>query len=174
MENSTKVILKNEENLSGIGGWLLFFCIVITIFNPLRTAYQLIEEYAAIEGLTADFPFLNDLVYTETVFSVLLALISIFVGIKIWSVNKTKITIVSVRMWLAILFAALIAIPLILEFIIYATFNQNGYLYTFSWLTILGNAIYAIIWWQYFKRSVRVKNTFSENAQSNDKLSSEE
>jgi hypothetical protein len=71
-EQEPRFPLARRPELKGIGGWLLFFCVSLTVLSPLMTLARLSNSRFAVGSL-------SDLA---------LVAISVLTGVMLWSVNQ--------------------------------------------------------------------------------------
>src|SRR5947208_3558236 len=82
--------IADDSQLKGVGGWLLFFCILRTIFGPLSVFYSL--HYGA--GL------MEILALLEGVFGLV-------VGIHVWSLTESAFFLLTIYFSTALLLGSL-------------------------------------------------------------------
>ena len=132
-----------QSSLRGVGGWLLFFCVMCTIVAPAR-------EITHIRGSNGTF--LN-------LFALLYAGLQGFVGLSVWLVAKKALQYLKilffVRTCLAISFILLSLVPLSNSEVP----GDSESLLIAGFGTIVNSAI----WWSYFRKSRRVRQTFGTN-----------
>ena len=58
-----------EARYQGVRGWLLFFCIVLTVLNPLLTGASLITGFGISREALKDYPGLLVMIIIDTVLS---------------------------------------------------------------------------------------------------------
>jgi hypothetical protein len=132
------------SGFNGVRGWLLFYCISITVIGPLF----LLAEVAESKNVPS------------IAFGLALAVLSIYTGVGLWK-RKT-----SALRWLKVYFLvnlALAALCLAASIIL-----RKGYLerdLSINPLVDVSLRIVSsvIIWWAYFKKSKRVKATYGRN-----------
>jgi len=146
----------------GVGGWLLFFCVGLTILAPVFSAYQIITGWSAFED--TDPAFRMVIVFEDTA-SVLLVAFGVYVGANIWkgSVSGKKLARQFLVVWLLGTFSYEIIV-----FLMLAHLNSNGQLTSEAFVragtSMFGiffrSSVYFTVWWQYFNKSKRVQNTY--------------
>jgi len=134
-----------QSSLRGVGGWLLFFCVACTIIAPLK-------EIAQIRDLDSGNKFSILLVF-------LFAGIESFVGLSVWRVAQEALQYLKifflVRTGLAVLAILAGAITLSGS----EALGESESLFIAGFGTIINTAI----WWSYFRKSRRVRETFGTN-----------
>ena len=130
---------------SGIGGWLLYYCIALTILNPIYFLIQLFVSYFTttdlVGSLVETFLILGQITYF------------LIIGIRLWqrkekAVRQTKI------------FLMVIGLLSILELVYVSISSSASQADASNIQADLKAIISSVIWFIYFSRSKRVKNTF--------------
>lgn len=125
--------------LRGVGGWLLFFCVVTTIITPL---------VSMVEAVNSNDPIV---ILTEVAFTIL----ALCTGLSLWRVRPHALR------WVR---AYLIAGPCLSMIAVYALQGQATYTtYEPTSNPVVAAVIFVVTWWQYFRKSKRVKATFGRN-----------
>ncbi len=128
------------EKLRGVGGWLLVFCIVVTIIHPL------INLAEAVATPQPGVIFLD----------LLLSAAAVTTGVSVWSKQSWAFTMVKAYFITMIVVAVLIFIG--------AATETNSQVQIDSFVTGIRVLVWVGIWWSYFRRSKRVLATFGRNA----------
>ncbi len=144
------------EGPRGIGGWLVFFCISLTILRPLWWIVQINYAWTNAQPVLDRFPALKTAVFLETAGSAAIVLYSFIIGCLIWNgvpygkrIAKQFLLIQLVAVVIVEVVTVGLMPPVTVNAVIAAMIPN-----------LLGVAIYTLIWWLYFKRSVRVRNTY--------------
>jgi len=145
-----------ETGPRGVGGWLLFFCVGLTILQPGLFALTTVGGFAALSQQRGG---ISALLYWDTAIMVVFVAVSAVVGARIWAGSPQGRTLA-----LRLLYARL---PYLL------VCNVAG-LFLFAepaWLSnptlvgafvgnLLREVLYLAVWVGYFKKSKRVRNTY--------------
>jgi hypothetical protein len=129
---------------SGVGGWLLLFCVILTILAPLpmlmraSTGWRFIPRY---------------------LFDDLRLLYGIVVGGALWA--KQPISLMLLRIYFII--AAAAAVLGVLNLIATALRIHMSLLRMPGFTPVLEYVGITLLWFAYFRRSVRVRNTYGSN-----------
>lgn len=128
-----------------VRGWLLFFCIALTVLSPLMN----LSEASNSSQL---FP---------KVFAIVFAIFEVFVGVSVWRVSPKAFR--NLRLYFGVLLCSgLLSLIAGLYFNLRSTptrANVGHHLLLAGVGTLLGCAT----WWLYFNRSKRVRETFGRN-----------
>jgi zinc-ribbon domain len=119
-----------HPELIGVGGWLKWFCFVVTILSPL----------IVVAGAFSDFT-------GYSLFDLGLAAYSIYTGVNVWNVSPRALRFVKVLLIIHFCLGALIIIG---NLGTPAANDPAGSRMLIS----------SIVWFSYFKKSKRVKATF--------------
>jgi hypothetical protein len=137
-----------QEDLAGVWGWLLFFCVILTVIRPLLLA---------IDGFGGPW-YLILLEWLGAVFGVV-------VGISLWSRAEYALKLLRFYFGVAFAFGLLGLIASAIAFVIQGLKTETsgfvgsmgGFLLALARLTILA------LWFIYFRTSQRVKSTYGAN-----------
>jgi hypothetical protein len=140
----------------GIGGWLLLFCVVLTIITPLLSASQIISAHAKAEVMT---PSAKIAAIIESILAGSLHLYGFITGCIVWSGNKRG-NIYAKRFLL---------INLIGFFVVATTvallFDSPDVRHRVIGSYIIlapKEVIFFTVWWLYFAKSKRIKYLYEE------------
>ncbi|HWG39836.1 MAG TPA: DUF2569 family protein [Candidatus Acidoferrales bacterium] len=127
-----------RPDLKGVGGWLMFFCISLTLLSPLFMAARVWGDGMGLVSMI-------DIAVTA---------FGMVVGIMLWNVHPRAFLL----LWI---YFGLLAFFLVLgiagSFVGSEEQNPNQFVLLFRGL------IYVIVWFSYFKKSDRVQATFGRN-----------
>lgn len=139
-------------NPSGVQGWLLVYCILLTTLSPLLIMFQIFATMtvSAFRHMPDSFLLLD----------ALRVFYGVVVGVFLWA--KKPIALVLLRIY----FAA-VAVMLVLNTLRQIEFFMrihSSQLYLSGRFTVIGMLMgYTVLWFVYFKKSVRVRNTYGAN-----------
>ena len=77
----------------GVGGWLLIFCLSLTVFSPLFTIVSGVSNYRDVSPYFDQFPGLMNVTIIDRVLATGLTIFSIYVGIWLWKVRSGSVKI---------------------------------------------------------------------------------
>ena len=149
--NSEKTNL--SDKLVGVSGWLLFFCVSLTILGPLEILYPLLR--ALISGgtslLSTNIP--NNIFTPSAIFKF------VTYGVTIYGI------VVGIRLWLtkphALREAKIFLIIVLGRNILYFAFSIASGVGLRQVLVVAIREIFSfVVWWIYLRKSIRVKNTY--------------
>lgn len=157
--------IPNAE-LTGVNGWLLFFCIILTLLVPLQVLIGIINFKASFELWDHFTSESSENVYLPVRLQMIvmagLAVWGLFTGIGLWrraagAVQRVR-TFLKMNMILSILASLM---PLFFLKIKSGSWDQIFGILSFG---AVSNIVYFIIWNSYFAKSKRVANTYGEAA----------
>jgi len=142
-----------EENpkYKGIGGWLLLFCIVLTIITPILSVSQIISGHVNAGGMT---PAVKTATIIESVGAVLLHFYGFVTGCIVWSGNKNGA--VYAKRFLIINIIGFFAIATSVALLFDSPEARHKAIGSYI-LLIPKEIAFFTIWWFYFKYSKRIK-----------------
>lgn len=145
----------------GVGGWLVFFCIGLTILSPLLVLGQMVSTWKASEGAFGEFPEIKTAMLWENFGSIMLLIYGFIVGCIIWSGNPQGRSIA--RQFLLIRLFGFIGIELS-TLLMMSGLPSNIVAGGVRGVggAVFNAGIYFLVWWSYFKKSKRVKNTYGD------------
>jgi len=76
-----------EPRYKGVGGWLLLFCLGLTVFNPLMTLGTLAAQYIEVSKYFDRFPGLLVITVIDSLLCVGLMAFGVYVGTGLWSIR---------------------------------------------------------------------------------------
>jgi Protein of unknown function (DUF2569) len=137
-ERETIMPPARQPSLRGVGGWLLFYCILLTVVAPL---------YVLIWAWNIGFE-------TESIVIIAWAAFGLVVGMMVWNVHRHAFVLLWIYFGLTILIFALAIVGVVLADE-KADVNEG--------IRLFRSLVYTIGWFIYFKQSDRVQATFGRN-----------
>lgn len=167
LTNSTQatyasVIKSPQSGPMVVGGWLVFFCVCLTMLCPLFTLGQIASEFTAqTEPVFAAFPSLKSICVFEDIGSVILVVYGVVVGFVVWNGNPHGREIA--RRFLLTRLCGIVGIELIVLFLMRDLPHEllSGGLGGVA-VTLIREVLFFAIWWSYFMKSKRVRNTYGD------------
>jgi hypothetical protein len=143
----------------GVGGWLVFFCVGLTILGPLFSLGQMVTAWEDSQAGFSSFPSIKTAVIWENFGSALLLIYSFVVGCIVWSGSPNgksvakKYLVIRLFGFIGVEFIAILLMGDLPSEVLAAGIGG-----------VFGAGItevfYFLIWWFYFKKSKRVRNTY--------------
>jgi len=153
-----------------IGGWLFFFCFLITVSIPLGVIYKVIFSYIKSHIYFHQYPGLEIVFYIDSCLSVALAVLSIRAGIAMIRIKPNAVQ--NAKNFLLIYLAYTVIVSL-LPFLSGLPKETNIAMVP----TIISSAckylFYSGIWFWYLNVSKRVRETYKTFTFTDDSLPSE-
>ncbi len=149
-----------KPEVSGVGGWLAFFCVGLTVLAPLSTLPDLLKwREVASSGALESYPALGYICAVDVIVTGGLLLYGFAIGCMIWAGNpngrRLARQFLLVRLFGSVLHAG--SIPLMAHDL--PPTVRDAFLAELP-KTLLGSVIWFVIWWLYFRASKRVRNTY--------------
>jgi hypothetical protein len=141
----------------GVGGWLLFFCISLTVLGPLATLAAFIMVYKEVSQLFNQFPGLLLVTYIDVFLSLSLMALSVYAGIGLW--RKRPGAVLMAKRYL-FCFLGYQAIATILPFMAGLPPAANEAMYADVGKDLFRAVLYFAIWYSYLNKSQRVQATY--------------
>ncbi|HKF55307.1 MAG TPA: DUF2569 family protein, partial [Blastocatellia bacterium] len=143
----------------GVKGWLLFFCISLTILSPLITLGNLASGCSAASRVADRLPALMTATGIDSVLAVLVMALGIFAGVSLWTVRPNAVPVA--KLYLIVL--PVYAVFEIALFLAILPPRVSDALTSRGTISVLRSLCYAGLWFAYLSRSKRVKATYFES-----------
>lgn len=139
----------NAPSYKGVGGWLLFLCITLTMLNPLFTLLGIFIGFQLIEGRVYESDF-KPYLYFDAALSLTFAGYGVYAGISLWSLRPNAVTVAKIYLIVRSFYALAIAVLLLTAGVPVSLGSVS-----------LGISICGL-WLNYLTRSERVKATYEQ------------
>ena len=139
------VTIPQNLGLSGIGGWLLLYCIGLSILTPLL----------GLAELSVLLHFRN----YEYSLEILRVLYGTVVGVFLWM--KRPIALFLLRIYFIVIAASLLLF--LLRVVALALRTHTSIALARGFTQVLVQTGFSILWFVYFRKSERVRNTYGAN-----------
>jgi hypothetical protein len=146
-----------EPKFKEVGGWLLFFCLTLTVFSPLSTIITLVSAYSGSSRVADRFPGLMVVTDIDMFLSFGLMAFSVYAGVSLWRVMPAAVRTAK-RYLLCLLAYAVVAT--ILPFMAGLPSYVNEAMIERVFIGAFRTVVYVAIWYAYLNNSTRVKATF--------------
>jgi hypothetical protein len=158
VEKSYLTIDQQKVGPVGVGGWLLFLCLTLTVISPLMTIVNLHSTYQELSPLFRPFPRLHTVTILDSILSVGIICFSIGAGAALWqrkpsAVRTTKRYLMTFLLYTVVanILPFMAGLPSQVNEAMISEVIKNGF-------RIL---VFFTVWNSYLNKSRRVKNTFS-------------
>jgi len=146
-----------EPRYKGVGGWLLLFCLGLTVFSPLITIGSFAASYSQSSRYFDRFPGLLVITVIDTFLSLGLMAFSIYAGVCLWRIRSGAVqTAKKYLLW----FLVYLAIAAVLPFMAGLPSTANDTLLAEAAKNTFRGFIYFAIWYSYLNKSKRVRATY--------------
>jgi hypothetical protein len=150
-----------QIELKGVSGWLFLLCVNLTILDPFANLLNLAIGTHFGRQYFDQQPALQKLMIMNGVFSIGLAVFSVYAGISLWRVLPNAVTTAKKYLGSAFIYSLL---SLFLPYLIGISQEFQKEVGATNLLNSFVTAVYLYAWYQYLKRSKRVKATYPELA----------
>jgi len=147
-----------QSELKGVGGWLFLLCINLTILDPFANLLNLAVGTHLGRPHFDQNPAMQRLLLINGVCSIGLAVFSIYAGMSLWRVLPNAVS--TARKYLGAAFLYTI-VSLFLPHLTGISEDISKEVGTTSLINSIVTAIYLYAWYQYLKRSRRVRATYN-------------
>jgi Protein of unknown function (DUF2569) len=158
VEKSSLTIDQQRVGPVGVGGWLLVFCLTLTVFSPLMTIVNLHSAYQEFNPLFRQFPGLLIVTVLDFMLSMGLMCFSISAGVALWQMKPSAVRTTK-RYLMTFLLCTVIAS--ILPFMAGLPSQVNEAMISEVIKNGFRVLVFFMVWYTYLNKSRRVKNTFS-------------
>lgn len=138
-----------------VTGWLLFFCLILTLIYPTTTLYQVfVHTLPSLIG--AHPPAFIFLLSAYCVVFTGLAVFSFIAGLKLWLVKPGAVGFARIWLWT----------NLVTNFVYFALWltiakpHQSAILAEMGWFHVVGPIPFFALWYLYLEHSKRVRATY--------------
>ncbi len=146
-----------QHRYYGVGGWLLLFCVGLTILGPLRNFATIGQTMEAVRLVGGRFPGFATIAYIEIALILVMIAFSLYAGISLWMIRPKAVTI-------AKFYLGFVVIVSIIDFILVSSIDLPGAAQSEMTRTavigVVGSIFYAVIWTAYLNSSQRVQATY--------------
>lgn len=148
----------------GVGGWLVFFCLLITFLVPLFTLPTMFTTWERASPQFAAHPALKNAFIFANVTIVLLLIYGIIIGILINRGKKNGKKLA--KQYLVVRLVTSIALPaIVLKMMAEVPGMPESPLNSLAPIAIR-EFVFFLVWWLYFEKSKRIRNTYGEDPTS--------
>jgi len=143
----------------GVGGWLTFFCVSIAVLSPLGTFGELSTSWEKSKLVFELFPSIRAARVWENWGAAAISVFGIITGWLIWIDSPRGRTLA--RRYLIVRVVGICVIDLVAVDILTGVGEElQGALERGMFAHVIAEMIFFAIWWLYFEKSKRVRNTY--------------
>lgn len=147
----------NVQGPKGVGGWLLFLCVVLTIISPLFAVVGTLSGLEDTEHLFGMYPGFAAMMRIEAVLALVMAALSIYAGLLLWGVKPGA---VQKAKRILLVFIGLSAITAVTSFMSDLPSGFNDEVVISGIMTLVRTGVFVAIWHSYLSKSRRVAATY--------------
>jgi hypothetical protein len=141
----------------GVGGWLLLFCLQLTVLGPLAMLWSLFTWFASPAGLEERFPALRMLGIIDALARIGLTIFGIRVAVGLLKLRAGAVQRAKTFLLSRLAYEVAAAI---LPFTAGLAAEFNEAMATQGIRAVLGTGLMVSVWYTYLTRSRRVKATY--------------
>lgn len=149
----------SHSELKGVNGWLLLLCINLTLLDPFANLLNLAIGTHFARPHFDQQPVLQKLMIINGVCSIGLAVFSVYAGTSLWRVLPNAVTTAKKYLGAAFLYSL---VSLFLPYLIGLSAEMQKEIGAMNLLNGFITALYLYVWYQYLRRSKRVRATYEE------------
>lgn len=144
----------------GVGGWLLLFCIILTVVTPILLFFHALPGFGDEFGAVAEaYPGIGKAFWVETLGYAAVTCYGIWVGIMLWRRHPRGKT--WAKNYLRVRLGLFIFLSLIIYSMMADVSGSVEYHFTSSLMTgVVMEFLFFALWFGYFSKSKRVTNTY--------------
>ena len=147
-----------QPKYQGVRGWLLFFCINLTVLGPLLTIASLITAFGISPEALKEFPGLLVMLIIDTVLSLGIAGFGLYAGIKLWRVRPGAVLTAKQYLYCALTYHI---IGIGLPWIAGLPPEDTKSMIVEGIRNTMRGLIHFAIWFSYLNKSKRVRATYT-------------
>jgi hypothetical protein len=149
-----------RPDLVGVGGWLLFFCVSLTILAPIVMLISVAVTIAQwpTSNVLSRYPGLGLALALEIIGSFCLTIFAVIAGCRLWQVRPGAVALA--KQYLVAQLILTITLPFIEAVMAGLPADANAAMAIESVKGFAGSLIAFLIWFNYLNKSVRVRVTF--------------
>ena len=151
-----------DERYKGVAGWLLFFCISLTVIGPLITLGSLVGAYSDSSKYFNQFPGLLAITVIDTILSLGVMGLSIYAGIGLWRIRPGAVQMAKRYL---LCFLGYHAVTAFLPFMAGLPSAANEAMIAQVAKDTFRGIIYVAIWYSYLNKSLRVRATYEKGTE---------
>lgn len=150
------------DPLYGVGGWLLFYCVCLTIIAPLLCLLGSVSGWMQAKTAFERYPLLETITTVEYVHNAIIMLFGVWVGIKLWGVKPRALGLLKV--YLLVRIGSFAVLALAISLMAYPLGHvMASHIKMAAIGMMLREAMLFLLWWFYFKKSRRVQLTYTDS-----------
>jgi hypothetical protein len=146
-----------QDEYRGVKGWLLFFCISLTILSPLFTVAGLARGFSAGSRVEDRLPGFMTAMASDSVLAAPIMALGIFAVVSLWAVKPNAVRVAKLYLIVQPVYAVL-EVALFLAIL---PSSATGTVIEKGTTSVLGSLLYAGLWFSYLSKSKRVRATYS-------------
>ncbi|MFH1800602.1 MAG: DUF2569 family protein [Candidatus Omnitrophota bacterium] len=148
---------QTTKTYAGVDGWLLFFCISLTMLSPIGIIRDIAGLYSNTSQLFGQFPRFLVVCVILTFLNLVIMAFSIYAGVGLWKIKAGAVQMAKRYLLFSI---GCNVVGAILPFMGGLPEEANKAMLQPTFISLFQTGVYVIVWYTYLKDSVRVKATY--------------
>jgi hypothetical protein len=160
-QNTVEVVsdTNHQVKYGSVGGWLLFFCLSLVAFSPLRTLYNIYYSFEETSHLFDYYPGYKNILYFESLLSIAFMVYGIITGMALINIKPDAVD--KAKKYLLV-YLGYAFVSIFLPFMTDLPIENNDELTDEVAKRTAQGLVYIGIWYWYLSVSKRVKATYPE------------
>ena len=148
------------QKYKGIGGWLLLFCLILTVFSLIGTLFSIVTTYLEVSKYFAQFPRLLTVTVIDIFLSLSFMTYSIYAGIRLWRIRPRAVHTAKQYILFSLVY---VLIASLLSFMAGFPSSVNETLVIGGAKSMFKGIIFVVTWYSYLNKSQRVRATYNDD-----------
>ena len=148
---------QTDSRYKGVKGWLLLFCVSLTVLDPLATLLNVLAVTSAAKPQFEENQGLFRLVLIGGISVIALRVYGIYTGIALWKVVPNALAIVRKYLFVVFLYSVFTVFLPKLAGVPEETYQETSHV---SLVNACLTVLYVMLWYLYLNKSRRVKATY--------------
>jgi hypothetical protein len=141
----------------GVRGWLLFFCLSLTVFSPVASSVSLWFGYQSVSQYADLYPGIKRVAMIDFPISIAIIYFSIYAGVALWRRKQNAVRIAKAYL---LTFFGYTVVAVFLPFMAGLPSAGNETMIFEVIKGLVRSALYVSIWYMYLTQSKRVRATY--------------
>jgi hypothetical protein len=156
-QHEQELVAAEAARYVGVRGWLLFFCLSLTVFSPIASCVSLWFGYQSVSQYADMYPGIKRVAMIDFPISIAMMCFSIYAGVALWRRKQNAVRIAKAYL---LTFFGYTVVAVFMPFMAGLPSAANEAMILEVIKGLARNALYVSIWYMYLKQSKRVRATY--------------